>query len=122
MNRIPIKALFLDYGGVVSRPQDAEVVNAMVAALGVAPEDFKAVYPKARDRYDSGHITAAEYWQRVLRELAVDPGRVDVQTLIHQDVESWTRINASMIEFIRDKYPDSLPKFRAELGGAKGKI
>ena len=102
MKQIPIKALILDYGGVISRPQDPEIVETMIRALGLAHIDFERVYRKNRAAYDSGHETATEYWLGVLKYFDIEPGRVDISKLIQQDVESWTRINDSMITFIKE--------------------
>ena len=102
MKKIPIKALILDYGGVVSRPQDPEIMDTMIRALGVENKDFEMAYRKNRAAYDSGHETATEYWLGVLKHFDIEPGRVDISKLIQQDVESWTRINDSVITFMRE--------------------
>jgi putative hydrolase of the HAD superfamily len=102
MKKIQIKALILDYGGVISRPQDPEIVNTMIRALGVEKTDFEAVYRENRAAYDSGHETATEYWLGVLKHLNIVPSRIDIATLIQQDVEAWTRIDDSMITCIKE--------------------
>ena len=100
MKKTSIRALILDYGGVISRPQDPRIVNTLICTLDVEPEAFETAYRSYRATYDSGHKTGAEYWQSVLKSLDIDPGRIDISTLIRLDVESWTRINDSMIRFI----------------------
>jgi len=102
MKHNQIKALILDYGGVISRPQDPEIVETMFRTLGLTHTDFERVYRKNRTVYDSGHETATEYWLGVLKHFDIEPGRVDISKLIQQDVESWTRINDSMITFIKE--------------------
>ena len=97
-----IKALILDYGGVISRPQDPEIVETMFHTLGLTHTDFEVIYRKNRAAYDSGQETATEYWLGVLEHFDIEPGRVDIPRLIQQDVESWTRINDSMITFIKE--------------------
>ncbi len=101
MKKIQIRALILDYGGVISRPQDPDIIDTMVCTLAVEHDVFVAAYREERAAYDSSQKTGAEYWQSVLKRLHIEPGRVDVSALIQQDVESWTRIDHLMISFLK---------------------
>ena len=102
MQRIKIRALILDYGGVISKPQDFEHVANMYRILKREYKDFEIMYRRNRAEYDSGHKTGSEYWTGILNHHDIEFKSADIATLIQEDVKSWTRINDSMIRFVKE--------------------
>lgn len=77
-------------------------MDSMIRTLAVDHDVFVAAYRENRAAYDSGHKTGTEYWQSVLDRLHIGHRRIDISALIQQDVESWTRIDDSMVTFIKE--------------------
>jgi putative hydrolase of the HAD superfamily len=94
-----IRALILDYGGVLSRPQDAGSVQCMADLLNQDTHTLLQVYRARRAPYDSGLLSGEAYWQDVLEHLGVPTDGFDISRLIAHDVQSWTRINEPMVRF-----------------------
>jgi putative hydrolase of the HAD superfamily len=99
---MPVRALVLDYGGVLSLPQDPASVGRMVEHLGVDGDLFRRIYRQHRPAFDSGLVTGEQYWRRVVEGCGLDPKRVDLGYLIAQDVQSWTQLNEAMVRFVHD--------------------
>lgn len=102
MPKTNIKALILDYGGVISQPQSPKYVNNILGILKVDRDDFRKIYFEKREAYDRGHTSGEEYWMSILRHFNLNPMDVDLDYLIQEDVKSWTNINSDMIAFIND--------------------
>ena len=102
MTKIKIRALILDYGGVISQPQNRANINNILQCLGQDYDDFMQVYYDLRAGYDNGQLSGQEYWGRVLQHYDLEPNGFDLSYLIQEDVNSWTFINQSMIRFISD--------------------
>jgi len=102
MQKARIKALILDYGGVISKPQDFEHVENMLCILELEYKDFEIIYRESRAAYDSGHKTGTEYWMGILNHFNIESKRINIATLIQEDVKSWTRMNDSMIQFVKE--------------------
>jgi putative hydrolase of the HAD superfamily len=80
----------LDYGNVLSRPQDQRWFDPAAARIGTTADTLRSAYWQHRQAYDGG-LPTREYWQRVLATVgsgrAVDA--LDLAWLIEQDVASW---------------------------------
>jgi putative hydrolase of the HAD superfamily len=89
-----VRALILDYGGVLSMPQDKDEVRSMAARVGVSAHDFARAYMQEREGLDSGAIGVDEYWKRVLsrlsREDMASPSLVGA--LVEGDLDSWFKL------------------------------
>jgi putative hydrolase of the HAD superfamily len=82
------RALILDFGEVLTRPQPGEAVERLAALAGLPLDEFVARYWRHRPDYDNG-LQVDEYWKRVLER----PGPVPATTirdLIAADALSWT--------------------------------
>jgi putative hydrolase of the HAD superfamily len=102
MKKTRIRALILDYGGVISEPQNPDNVSNILQILGQDAGDFRDIYLRERTHYDSGRLSGREYWRNVLRRLGLEPSGSKVDDLIREDVKGWTRINDSMIRFVEE--------------------
>src|SRR5262245_28361649 len=84
--------LILDYGRVLSRPQEQGWFAAAAQRIGATTETLRAAYWQHRPEYDAG-LPVGEYWRRVLA--AARPGSdgptdaTDLAWLIERDVMSW---------------------------------
>lgn len=100
MTKTKIKALILDYGGVISTLQNSYNVKNMLQILGQNDDDFKKVYQGKRENYDNGKLSGEEYWLNISQHYGVKLNASEISRLIEEDVKSWTQLNDAMIEFI----------------------
>ena len=102
MGKTRIRALILDYGGVISKPQNPDNVNNILQILSQDHKDFMDVYRSKRENYDNGQLSGEEYWHSILQHYGLEQDESKVTNLIQEDVKSWTQINDSMIQFIKE--------------------
>jgi putative hydrolase of the HAD superfamily len=102
MGKTRIRALVLDYGGVISKPQNFDNVNNMLQILSQDHNDFRSVYRSRRDNYDNGQLSGEEYWHSILQHYGLEQSDSKITKLIREDIKSWTQINDSMIQFIKE--------------------
>jgi putative hydrolase of the HAD superfamily len=94
-------ALILDYGEVLSEPQQAGPVREMARLLGVSEERFADAYWRRRSEYDLG-LPTEEYWRLTVESLGLEPpGGAQIETLVAQDVASWTCYRDAMWDLVR---------------------
>ena len=120
--------LILDYGNVLSRPQDQRWFAPAAARIGTTADTLRSAYWQHRQAYDAG-LQAREYWQRVLATAgsgrAVDA--LDLAWLIEQDVASWLvhddevwalaagfRARGGRTAFLSNSGPEVMAKLRSE--------
>lgn len=109
MKKIKIRALILDYGGVISQPQNRQNVDNILRLLGQDYDEFMQVYYDLRVGYDSGHLSGEGYWVKVLRHFGLNPNGFDLSNLIQEDVTSWTYLNHPILQYLRENR-DRIPK------------
>jgi len=102
MGQTRIRALILDYGGVISESQNPDNVNNILQILRQDDNDFGNVYKSKRENYDNGQLSGEEYWLSILQHYGLEQSDSKVINLIQEDVKSWTQINDSMIQFIKE--------------------
>ena len=93
MRKKRIRALILDYGGVISKPQNPDNVNKILQILSQDHNDFMDVYRSKRENYDNGQLSGEEYWHSILQHYGLELDDSKVTNLIQEDVKSWTQIN-----------------------------
>jgi putative hydrolase of the HAD superfamily len=98
-----IRALVLDYGGVLSLPQRDNEVATMARRLGVAVDEFRRAYAEHRDDYDAG-LAVDEYWRRVLASVSRSEFAATTD-LVEDDIASWA--------YFREDVWDLARRFRA---------
>ena len=102
MEKKIIRALVFDYGGVISKQQYSENVNNILQILNQDSNDFINVYQSNRDKYDSGQLSGKEYWHSILQHYGLELNDSKITNLIKEDVKSWTKINDSMLQYIKN--------------------
>lgn len=100
-----IRSIVLDFGGVISKPQNSDFTEKVQGILGQVPSNFMEAYRKYRSDFDSGMSSGEEYWRTVLHHLGLQVSDATVEALIHEDMKSWTDINTEMVEFIASIRP-----------------
>jgi putative hydrolase of the HAD superfamily len=99
-DRDDVRALLVDYGGVISRPQPADAIAAMASLTGLEVLEFRERYWGHRVPYDRG-ADARAFWSEVIG------GRVDDDTLerlIRLDIESWSHLNQATLAVLMDAH------------------
>jgi len=85
----PPRALILDYGEVLSRPQRPGAMALMATLLGVSEPEMHQVYWRYRRDYDLG-LPVGEYWAQVGADLGVTIDDHLRSEIIAIDIDSWT--------------------------------
>ena len=102
MGKNKIRALILDFGGVISLPQNSENLYNILQTSNLEHNDFMKVYLNQRTNYDNGQITGKQYWLNILQYYGFESKIPKIPNLIKEDIASWTVINDSMIQFISE--------------------
>lgn len=93
-----IKGVIFDFGGVISTGHNKEHVDEILDLLGIADrEAFYNLYMDLRIPYDAGHMSAEDYWQRIIDHFG--SRRPPLDRLVELDVGSWTIINHDVLDF-----------------------
>ncbi|MGD0435406.1 MAG: HAD family phosphatase [Bryobacteraceae bacterium] len=96
--RIRPKAVILDYGNVLSRPQPQTEVERMAAVLEFPTDRFRESYWRYRVVYDEAALEPAAYWQAVAGRPIPD---AELEGLIEIDCASWAHPAPSVPEWAR---------------------
>ncbi len=96
-----IKYIVYDYGGVISKKQNKELVNKMCKILNIPAQQFFSFYTKERKDYDSALIDAKTYWTKTIKLMDGQIELKDIDKLIEFDIKSWLDINKETIEYIK---------------------
>lgn len=105
MSRIPIRALVLDYGGVISYPQNSKHVDNIVQKLDLERDIFVQIYLSLRKNHDRGCINVEQFWLNVLAHFELEANIELLPFLIQEDTASWTIMNETMIQYIHKIKP-----------------
>ena len=100
MEKTKIRALILDYGGVISRPQNPDNVASILRMVNQERDGFEKVYRGRRGDYDNGRLSGEQYWAGVLAQFGLTLSAAEIAVLIREDVASWTQISDEMIAFV----------------------
>jgi len=96
----PLRALILDFGGVLARHQPSELVQRMASIAGAPVGAFTDAYWAHRNEYDL-RGDPRRYWDRVLRDAAGLDGAAREALrpgLIAVDQESWAQYREELWE------------------------
>lgn len=96
-----IKALVLDYGNVISEPQDTGCYARMAALSGLSEDFFRKAFWKYRPDYDRGTIRGVDMYRRVLAEAGLASRDEDglPERLLEEDLASWARVSPRVTEW-----------------------
>lgn len=97
-----IEGVIFDYGGVLVAHQTPEDRAAMASLAGMEPRLFDQTYWGERIEYDRGHITAEEYWTKVVQPAHVKLTPTQIEQLTEADTVSWMQYDAVMWQWIEE--------------------
>jgi len=95
-----IRAVILDYGEVICRPPSTEHLGRMATLFRIPREQFLPIYVASRNPYDSGDVSAEEYWRQFAKSAGVEVNDSMVEKLRDWDLEMWSSINSKMVEWL----------------------
>jgi len=95
-----IKAVLFDYGNVLSHPGEPHTVSQNPNLKHLEEDSFGSAYWHGREDYDSGAVTAAQYWERVGKKLDKKFSNQEVGYLIAHDIAVWSMLNADMLAWV----------------------
>jgi putative hydrolase of the HAD superfamily len=97
-----IKAVAFDYGGVISHPQDDEVMQDLASLAGIDSELMRRIYWENRPIYDQGLVSGQEYFRNILADIGVFPDANTIEALLKRDIKGWSRINEKTVALMED--------------------
>lgn len=96
---LPIRAVILDYGEVISQPPDPTAISTMAAMLDLPLDRFRSLYASLRHAYDRGDLSGDEYWAGIAREAGAHLSASQGVRLRQMDVAMWSRLNQSVLRW-----------------------
>jgi len=99
--RIPLQAVILDYGNVLSRPQRRAEVEGMAEVLKAPVARFEELYWKYRQAFDEAALSPEAYWEGVARGLSRELPAAALERLTELDNISWADANPAMLAWAR---------------------
>jgi len=96
-----INSIVFDFGGVISKTQNAKYIKKICRILDIKLDQFQSLYPKKREDYDIGLIDAKTYWMRTVKIIGKQVSHIDFEKLIEYDIKSWLDINEETISYIQ---------------------
>jgi putative hydrolase of the HAD superfamily len=98
-----IRALVLDFGNVISEPQDTGCYERMAAIAGLTREFFMEAFWKYRPDYDRGTIRGRKMYRDVLAEAGIKGSEAELDALadrlLAEDLGSWFHISKSVTDW-----------------------
>ena len=96
-----IKAVILDYGGVLCvHPTDAQI-GELAGKCGASPEQFLQAYWSTRIHYDRGDVEPQRYWSAIGEQLGQTYSASQVEEFRRLDVGFWIHLDARMVNWAR---------------------
>jgi putative hydrolase of the HAD superfamily len=96
--RDDVRALLVDYGEVISRPQPPDAIAAMASLVDLDVPEFSERYWGYRVPYDRGG-DAGTFWSEVIGEPVDDQ---QLERLIRLDMDSWSHLNGDTLAVLMD--------------------
>jgi putative hydrolase of the HAD superfamily len=96
-----IRAVIVDWGGVLTLPPSPEVLTRMQSLVGLDAATFAATWFRHRRAYDLGQVDAAEYWRRVGAEARRSFDASTLRTLRELDAACFEARNPAMVTWLR---------------------
>lgn len=105
----PIRAVILDYGEVLCHRPVPEVVDRLAGIFRLDRESFPEVYARSRNPYDQGVISTEDYWKEFAKSSGVEIDDDLAAKLPLWDIQMWSRINQSMIDWLEALHTAGIP-------------
>ncbi len=100
-----IRVLALDYGNVISEPQDTGCYARMAGLSGLSEDFFREAFWRYRPAYDRGELRGVEMYERVLGEAFGSRDAAETRSLaealLAEDLASWRHVSSEVTEWAR---------------------
>ena len=98
-----IRAVIFDFGGVISLPQDRDILYRWAEKhTGLTETEIRKGYALFRSGYDHGDYTGAEMYRRILVSFGKPFTEELLAELDRRDSESWSKPNSETYEWARE--------------------
>ncbi|MFF3641591.1 HAD family hydrolase [Streptomyces sp. NPDC002564] len=94
--------VLFDMFGVIARHQSEDGKDRLAALAGGSAPAFWDAYWTLRPPYDRGDVTGPAYWRQVADALGTDFTPAQVARLVEADVDSWSAVDASMVDLVEE--------------------
>jgi putative hydrolase of the HAD superfamily len=94
-----VRAVILDFGGVLGLPQDPVRVAKMASLCSLSVPEFLSAYRRDRLELDRGTLPTEEYWRRILESGGVAPSPDLTARIEREDALGWTRISQAVVDW-----------------------
>lgn len=95
--RMPIRALLVDYGEVLCHKPDAAWFEGMARIAGAELRRFTEVYWQLRPAYDCGELDGPAYWQLVGETVGSRIDAARTAELVERDIGLWANVDQQML-------------------------
>jgi putative hydrolase of the HAD superfamily len=92
-----LKAIILDYGGVLGFFPTEEQFRELAAACRLTLEQFLDGYWSQRAAYDRGDLGTVEYWQEIGRRGGQSYTSAEITAFSRRDALSWVHLDQRML-------------------------
>jgi len=99
--RMPIDAVILDYGCVLSQAPSPADFEPLHRASGVDSAVFHKAYWRHRDAYDLDELDPVGYWQMFGKDAHVNFSAEQIHQLCALDCQIWQKTDPGMVEWVR---------------------
>ena len=93
----PYDGVIFDYGNVLSREQDVQLIAQMADELNCDIAQFEHCYWAYRPQYDSAAIDGIQYWGLIASDLGIQLQSSSIRRLIDLDNASWSIANEVIV-------------------------
>jgi len=100
--RILDRVVVFDYGEVISRSPTERDRAEILAAAGVAPDEFWPSYWAHREALDRGDLSTTDYWRTIEGEVGATWSASDIQLLWAADFRSWMSVEPGTVELLAE--------------------
>jgi len=98
-----MKAIVLDFGNVISEPQDSGCYARMASLSGLSTEFYMKAFWSHRPEFDRGDIRGREMYRAVLEDAKVEGSEKELNALadalLEEDLESWFHISREVTQW-----------------------
>ncbi len=95
-----IKSVILDYGLVLCRAPEREMVDQISRVFDLDIAQFWALYDRNRGVYDRGDISPEDYWRSFAVDARVTLNPGELKWLGKCDIEMWSRLEEDLLVWV----------------------
>ena len=96
------KSVILDYGLVLCRAPDPQVIETLTNMFGFDAATFWILYERNRGLYDRGELTPEEYWRKFAQDAGITLKDGQIQWLREYDIRMWSDLEEPLLLWVDD--------------------